>query len=346
VTGPAERVPCSAQPLERLTEVRVASALPAHAIPTRADWRKDKIELTDMGEAALTEPFYNMTLARMHEKETPRRFAGSRGALISLAAAERLPPPAAFVFHTGRCGSTLLANMLAGHPDLRVIKEPEILNKLLVRRPGDHDALDALLRVFSRGLGPDQGTVVKVSSWNTVAIERFLMVFPTAPAVFLWREAAPVVASCLAAPPAWRLGRELLGLMEAWASLPDVDADPVGMYAGAWLAPVTAALAAAEVFGERVTVLSYDELCAAPGHVLADVAARIGVSFPDPLAREIVACTTRTYSKDPDGQAVFDPAVMHARTPLGDADLARVAELTGEAAARLRAMRPGYAAAS
>lgn len=346
MTGPAKPVPCSAPRPVHPAHARAASALPAHAIPTRADWRKDSVELTDMSGVSLTCPFYNMTLAKVLEEGSPRRFAGSRGALIGLAAAERLPSPAAFVFHTGRCGSTLLANMLAGHPALRVIKEPEILNKLLVRRPGDDDALDALLRVFSRGLGPDQGTVVKVSSWNTVAIERFLTVFPTAPAVFVWREAAPVIASCLARPPAWRLGREVLALMDAWAPLPDVDADPVGLYAGAWLAPVLAALEAAEVFGERVMMLSYGELCAAPGHVLADAAARIGVSFPDPLARDIIARTTRTYSKDPEGQAVFDPAVKHARAPLGDADLARVAELTGEAEARLRMTRAGYVAAS
>ena len=320
--------------------------LPAYALPTRADWRKDAVELTDMDGVALTDPFYNMTLARMREEQVPRRFAGSRSALIGLAAAERLPPPAAFIFHTGRCGSTLLANMLAGHPGLRVIKEPEILNKLLVRRPDDDDALDALLRAFGRGLGPEQRTVVKVSSWNTVAIERFLTVFPAVPAVFLWRRAALVVASCLATPPAWRLGREVLALMEPRASLPDPDADPVGLYAGAWLAPAAAALAAAEAFGERVMVLSYDELCRTPGRVLVEVAARIGVSYPDPLAREIIARTTRIYSKDPVGQAMFDPKVKHARAPISHADLARVAELTGEAEARLQARRPGIAAVS
>jgi hypothetical protein len=316
--------------------------IPACAIPTAADWSRGLVELTDIGHSALRPPNLAMALA---ELPPGRRVVGSTAALARLLAAERPGPPAGVIFHTGRCGSTLLANMLGAHPDLRVLKEPEIVNELLLNRAeaggartggaGDRDPdLRTLLLGFSRGLPPRGRAVLKCTSWNAAEANRILAAVPRARAIFLWRPAAEVVASSVSTPPGWCGQAGPVSMLSRWIRFPGCRPGSPEFYAAAWAAVVTAGLDAALRHAGRVTFLSYDALRARPGVVAADVATRLGVACRPAVAGSMRKLA-RLDAKDPRGRAVFAPGA-HPRPPLTARDAARVAGLTGAAEQAIR----------
>ncbi len=294
-----------------------SDGLPAAAVPVHVDSRRGLVDLMELQVVTCQAgPAFALSA---HESSAGRRWTGSAAAVLRLATAERLPPPRGLIFHTGRCGSTLLANLLAVHPDLRVLNEPDILGELLLRSPDDDRLLGGVLAGFSRGLTPAQGVVVKAADWNTTRARHILAALPAVPVVFVWRAAAEVVASCLHGPP-------------AWAQYPDVRAAAVGprpfpcsqaaalFYAEVWNKAVAAGLELVSTLG-RVRILAYDQLRADPEGVCRAVASFFGATFTadlnGPLGR-----TARTYSKAPVGSrasvglATFDPRGAHANAGL------------------------------
>jgi hypothetical protein len=313
--------------------------IPADAIPTAADWSRGLVELTDIGHSSLRQPNLAMALA---ELSPGRRVVGSIAALAGLLAAERPGPPAGVIFHTGRCGSTLLANMLGAHPDLRVLKEPEIVNELLLHRAETSGAgtcdpdLRTLLLGFSRGLPAKRRAIVKCTSWNAADANRILAAVPETRAVFLWRPAVDVVASSVASPPGWCGQAGPVSLLKRWIpSFPVCGPGRHEFYAAAWVAVVTAGLNAAMRHPGRVTFMSYDALRARPGHVAAAVAAHLGAASR-PAVAESMAELARVYAKDPQGRAAFAAGQAHARPALPACDASRVAGLTGPAEQAIR----------
>lgn len=311
--------------------------LPPNAVPLRAAAAGGtvRVDLVDLGGRRFEEPFFDRAVERFARDAPLRAFRLPLDHLERLVAAERVAPPALLVFHTGRCGSTLLGNLLDEHPRLRVIQEPEVVNRALAEDLATDAGLRALVTAFGRGLPAEDRSVLKLTSWATGSGARLLRALPRTPAVFLWREPAEVVASCLADPPGW--GPAPRGSADRGPRSP---ARPAGsgtadaaFYAAAWRAAAEGGLALHREFPDRVRVVSYRALAAAAEPVAADLARSIGIPFPAAVLDAVRRRADR-YSKAPVDAA--GPAVQPAtRRSLPSADSAAVARIAGDLPGRL-----------
>jgi hypothetical protein len=336
----------------RLKEASVIDvALPGSAIPVRCDWRCGSVELADVPDPASAGRTGAVWIDTVRLPEGGRsRWTGTVGALELLVACERPPLPAGLIFHTGRCGSTLLANMLAAYPGLRVLSEPDVLSQLLVHQgfadQAGAEAVRLLFSAFSRGSGAGRGAVVKASNWHALAARRILAGLPGVPAVFIWRPAAEVVASCLHQPPPWSGFRDLRALLARQVPLLEGTDDPatapVELFARLWSATVRAGLDLVRAHGDQVYVLAYHDLRTDPAAVGTDIAGRFGLHGTNALADAMTRAAGR-YSKDLTGRTAFDPCGAHARAPLNSSEHAVVTRWTAPLETEIRSLRTDLA---
>lgn len=120
-----------------------------------------------------------------------------------------------FIFHTGRCGSTLLTKVLASSRNNHIISEAQPLNKIfaLLTKGGDiavesnpeHKIIyrNLLLALARKRLNTHQRCFVKFSSYNIHFAGFIQTIFPEVPAVFITRDTSEVVDSFKKRPPAW-----------------------------------------------------------------------------------------------------------------------------------------------
>lgn len=166
------------------------------------------ITWVDLRGVPFIEPFFRDTLAGAGDRTR------ALGGLDELRALDDRPtlPPALFIFHVSRCGSTLLSQMLAAVASNVVVSEPPALNDILsARRPAAEEA--ELLRLVLRALGRNRGgpgrrLIVKFSSWNVLAAATVHRLFPDTPLVWLQRAPAQVLASLAERPAGWSAWRE------------------------------------------------------------------------------------------------------------------------------------------
>ena len=116
---------------------------------------------------------------------------------------EALRRPDGFIFHMSRCGSTLVARMLATLPDTDVVTEPGPLDAMLhlVRGAKASDEWRAgALRAMAGALGRRRSRrwFVKLNAWHVLALPLFREAFPDVPWLFLHRDPAAVIASQMA----------------------------------------------------------------------------------------------------------------------------------------------------
>jgi hypothetical protein len=109
--------------------------------------------------------------------------------------------PSVFIFHSSRCGSTLLAQMLATLPQCVVHSEPPVIDDFFSRH-GDapHAHAAPLLRQLLGALGQrraaaDTHYIVKLDCWHMRHLPLLRAAFPGTPFWFLYREPAAILAS-------------------------------------------------------------------------------------------------------------------------------------------------------
>ncbi len=154
------------------------------------------------GRRRLTESFYgdDLTLAR---RRPLNRLLSFRTPLSDLPAWARVIPalePAGLVFHMSRCGSTLVAQMLAAPARHVVLSEPAPLDAIV--RLDDHDAaaklvlLRAMAAILGQARNPgEDNCFLKLDCWHTLSLPLFRRAFPRAPWVFLYRDPVEVMVS-------------------------------------------------------------------------------------------------------------------------------------------------------
>jgi len=165
------------------------------------------------GHRRFTEPFFGDTIDHVLRDPAALLFR-LRATLEEAAECSRHTPglpPAAFVFHMSRCGSTLVAQMLAALPQHRVLSEPTALNALF--RAARLDAaipratlvhwLRTLLNLLARPLPGETRCFVKFDCWHTLALPLIVEAFPATPWIFLYRDPAQVLVSQARSPGAW-----------------------------------------------------------------------------------------------------------------------------------------------
>lgn len=128
--------------------------------------------------------------------------------------------PNAFIFHAGRCGSTLLARVLAGNRRHLVISEAPTHNQIWLTLVGaDSKRPEAteenkqiykrlILAVGRRRLPEHHLHFIKFTSFNILFFEFIRSVFPDVPAIFLYREPGPILDSFVRNPPGWLTSKD------------------------------------------------------------------------------------------------------------------------------------------
>ena len=91
-----------------------------------------------------TEAFFHNSIRRAINRPFNRvfRYRMSLGDLFEQGLQELLPVPNGFIFHMSRCGSTLVSQMLAAHPNHTVISEASPIDEIVRTRRADDRGAD------------------------------------------------------------------------------------------------------------------------------------------------------------------------------------------------------------
>ena len=116
--------------------------------------------------------------------------------------------PTGFIFHTSRCGSTLISQMLAALSQNIVVSEAAPLEGIL-RLPRFQEGMTEhehvrLVRAMISALGQprheERHYFVKFEPWHTLDIPVIRKAFPDVPLVFVYRDPLQILASKARAP--------------------------------------------------------------------------------------------------------------------------------------------------
>jgi hypothetical protein len=299
-------------------------------LPARAALRPDGLylDLRDIGAGQLQDPFLQQTVERV-----PSRSAVVRVSRGDLGKASPGTAPAGIVFHVGRCGSTLVSQLLKQHDGVVVYSEPLAINDVLVPphewpRTDLVGALRTLGASFARHAG--KPWVLKLSSWNTLYCDLVVQAFPSTPWVLCTRDPLEVSVSLFERRPGWL--RDAGEASHRFA--PIVDSGHSSRTAEEYLARLSAAYCRAigGLDPARGGLVAYETL---PEAVWTRVAARFGLAI-DERTRERMLQASRADAKapvgntiafEPDGPrklAASSPALREAVDALARPDLARL----------------------
>jgi hypothetical protein len=162
-------------------------------------YRKEGEMMVDwcyMGDTRFTGPFFDVTVTAklqndfslLFRHQTPMDFLGE-----IVEQSPRLNPTG-FVFHMSRCGSTLVAQMLAALEENIVISEAPPIDSILGASNVDPTITDEQRIAWLRGMigamgrqrsGRERGFFIKFDSWNTLDLELIESAFPGVPLIFL-----------------------------------------------------------------------------------------------------------------------------------------------------------------
>ncbi|HEX3183166.1 MAG TPA: hypothetical protein VHQ94_00055 [Pyrinomonadaceae bacterium] len=172
-----------------------------------------------MADVSFSEPFFQQTVDRVRAEypEREEKFV-EFDALLQLDKVLPRVEPAGFIFHSSRCGSTLLANACRSLNDSIVLSEPNAIDKLVARFITDADAMkESLYSVFLRAvvnaLGqsdrqPAPPVFIKFSCCSISQLERIRRIWPGVPWIFLYRDPVETIVSNVSDPPAWLLDED------------------------------------------------------------------------------------------------------------------------------------------
>ncbi len=315
--------------------------------PTALHFATRRVELVDLEGVECCEPFFHQTLKRvLLERPDALRAEIDLDRFVRAVPHDR-PGPDGFIFHTGRCGSTLLANMLPASGQYSVLREPgTVVDLSFAWLETDDDStrreLESLFalvvpQMLSATAGAARYPLLKPAAWNIQVASTLLRVFPTTSAVFLYRAPSETVASMLFDPPGWLgwIWRPRSFQARYMPSLrtfpPDATFSPVIFFAHAWRSAAEAALALPP---ERLLFLDYADMVSDPARALKRVLAH----FRQPADPEIITAMLAArsiYSKDPARTACFDPSGAHRRPPLTSEESAAVEMVVGDVWQRL-----------
>jgi hypothetical protein len=145
-----------------------------------------------------THPFFQDTL-RCHHGAPARKTTWEEAE--QWVAAHPGMAPAGLVFHMSRCGSTLVAQMLAAVAENRVISEPPAVDHVLHHR--DSARLRTIVGALGQPAEAETRYFLKLDCWHIRDYELIREAFPNTPAVFLYRDPLEVIVSQMRNPGEW-----------------------------------------------------------------------------------------------------------------------------------------------
>ncbi|MFJ4055655.1 sulfotransferase family protein [Pseudomonas sp. NPDC089743] len=170
----------------------------------QGEWRLDWCWF---GQQALTRPFFRDDVdqaLRLPFNQALRRNT-SLQALLDWQESSPGLAPSVLVFHASRCGSTLIAQLMASQAHNIVLSEPPPLDNLLRAPLQDPEArhwqaegVRALLSAYGqRRLGEERRLVIKLDAWNVFEAPLLAELYPDVPRIFLYRDPLEIVVSQL-----------------------------------------------------------------------------------------------------------------------------------------------------
>ena len=177
-------------------------------IPVRLSWQQGQpvVEWCYLGRRRFTEPFFETTLQQvmrlpfnmLFRRQTPVE------ALLEWQTMRPGLPPTGFIFHMSRCGSTLVAQMLAALPQNIVLSEASPIDDVLTAirvAPAVADTqrvewLRAMVSALGQRRYPDERHLfIKFDCWHTQDLPLLRAAFPQTPWIFLYRDPLEVMVS-------------------------------------------------------------------------------------------------------------------------------------------------------
>lgn len=266
----------------------------------------------DMTGVSLVEPFFQQTIDKAKAEHPDRHeLFAEFDTLVQLEKTFDSVSPSGFIFHSSRCGSTLLANACRAIDGAIVLSEPPAVDKLVARfiTDVDHPVKTTLYSVFLRAVvsalgqtrgGNERHLFLKFAPCSVSQIERICRIWPGVPWVFLYRDPVETIVSNMQNRPAWLQDTDHRVLASITGTSPDEVAamgteELCARSIGSFFST------AHRVANDRALLLNYTQLTLAEiANVLQFFGVRSAAAETDNIARE-----TRKYSKAASGERAF-----------------------------------------
>ena len=170
----------------------------------------------EMPDVLLSEPFFQQTVERARTENGSRRELFTEfDTLLQLEKTLDSVPPTGFIFHSSRCGSTLVANACRAIAGSIVLSEANAIDKLVARLITDAPEASvkaALYSVFIRGVvhalgqrrtGSEQHLFIKFACCSFSQVEHIRRIWPNVPWLFLYRDPVETIFSNMKSVPPW-----------------------------------------------------------------------------------------------------------------------------------------------
>jgi hypothetical protein len=262
----------------------------------------------EMSGVSLAEPLFQQTVDRAKANGRGELFT-EFDVLLQLEKSLDSVEPTGFIFHSSRCGSTLVANACRAITNSIVLSEANAIDKLIARLITDNDAIkESLYSVFLRDVvrvlgqrrsGNEQHLFVKFACCSFAQIERIRRIWPRVRWIFLYRDPIETIVSNLNDVPPWlnsdrRVLAAIVGVSEdavAEMSLEELCARTIGSFYAK----------AQSLANENSMLLNYNQLSVP---VISSVLSFFKVSS-SAEELETIARAARVYSKEVSGTRAF-----------------------------------------
>ncbi len=260
----------------------------------------------EMSGIRLTEPFFQQTVERARRDNRAERFT-EFDVLLQLEKQLDSVEPTGFIFHSSRCGSTLVANACHAVSNSIVLSEANAIDKLIARfiTDADNPVKESLYSVFLRGVvhalaqrrsGTEQHLFIKFACCSFAQLERIKRIWPNVPWLFLYRDPVETIVSNMRDVPPWLIDndRRVLSSIIGDASemsLEELCARTIGsLFSTAY-----------KLANANSMLLNYNQLSVP---VIASVLNFFNVSLSSEEL-ETIARTSEGYSKEVSGTRAF-----------------------------------------
>lgn len=267
----------------------------------------------NFADVELAEPFFQQTVERAKSQHPERREVFTEfDALLQLEKTFDSVAPTGFIFHSSRCGSTLLANACRAIDGAIVLSESPAVDKLVARFITDvdeHGTKAKLYSLFLRGVvkalgqrrgGNERNLFVKFACCSVSQLERIQRLWPDVPWVFLYRDPVETIVSNVQNVPAWLQDEDHRVLASITATSIEAVAEMSTEELCARALGSFYAIAD-RVANDRALLLNYTQLS------LAEITNALNFFGVKPAAAEMetIARQSQTYSKSIAGDRVF-----------------------------------------
>jgi hypothetical protein len=175
----------------------------------------------DMSDVSLSEPLFQQTVERAKAQNPDRGEVFTEfDVLLQLEKLLDSVAPTGFIFHSSRCGSTLVANACRAIANSIVLSEANAIDKLVARFITDApegSVKQSLYSIFLRGVvhalgqrrsGNEQHLFIKFACCSFAQIERIRRIWPRVPWIFLYRDPVETIVSNITNVPPWLLDND------------------------------------------------------------------------------------------------------------------------------------------